>query len=56
MILYYIGRNSWSKIFQRTKEPFPQPFWFATFGAGVCLSRYVVDLLQPYTQDIYTIY
>ncbi len=49
---YYIGRNSWSKIFQRTKQPFPYPFWFATLGAGVCFSKYLIDLLEPYTQNI----
>ena len=47
---YYIGRNSWLKSLQRTKEPFPYPFWFATLGAGVCLSKRTIDLLKPYTQ------
>ncbi len=49
---YYIGRNSWSKTFKRTKKPFPYPFWFATLGAGVCFSKYLIDLLEPYTQNI----
>jgi fringe protein len=45
---YYIGRNSWSNKFKQTKEP----FWFASLGAGVCLSKYLIDLLQPYTRNI----
>jgi fringe protein len=49
---YYIGRNSWSSRFKRTKEPYPHSFWFATLGAGVCLSKYLIDLLQPYTRNI----
>ena len=49
---YYIGRNSWNKTVKRTKEPFPNSFWFATLGAGVCFSKYLIDLLEPYTQNI----
>ncbi len=49
---YYIGRNSWSNTFKRTKEPFPHEFWFATLGGGVCLSKYLIDLLEPYTRNI----
>jgi fringe len=45
---YYIGRNSWSKPLKRTKEPYPQAFWFATLGAGICLSGDLVDRLEPY--------
>jgi hypothetical protein len=48
---YYIGRNSWSNSLQRSKNPHPRPFWFATLGAGVCLSKHTVDLLRPYTTD-----
>ncbi|CAF1326147.1 unnamed protein product [Rotaria sordida] len=49
---YYIGRNSWSKPLNRLKQPYPYPFWFATLGAGVCLSKYLVHLLEPYTRNI----
>ncbi|CAF3365983.1 unnamed protein product [Rotaria socialis] len=49
---YYIGRNSWAKTLDRRKQPFPYSFWFATLGAGVCLSKPLVHLLQPYTQNI----
>ena len=49
---YYIGRNSWSDTIKRSKEPYPHPFWFATLGAGVCLSKRSVDLLQPYTSSV----
>ncbi|CAF1256121.1 unnamed protein product [Adineta steineri] len=47
---YYIGRTSWPNALQRSKEPFPSPFWFATLGAGVCLSKQTIHLLKPYTQ------
>jgi fringe protein len=47
---YYIGRTSWSDTLKRSKEPFPHPFWFATLGAGVCLSKRALKLLKPYTQ------
>ncbi|CAF1103513.1 unnamed protein product [Rotaria sp. Silwood1] len=49
---YYIGRNSWLKALNRLKQPYPYPFWFATLGAGVCLSKYLVYLLQSYTYNI----
>ncbi len=49
---YYIGRSSWSHQIGRTKQPFPHPFWFATLGAGVCLSKTLVHLLESYTQPI----
>ena len=49
---YYIGRNSWSDTVKRSKEPFPYPFWFATLGAGVCLSKRTIQLLFPYTQNV----
>ena len=49
---YYIGRNSWPETLKRSKEPYPQPFWFATLGAGVCFSRRLIDLLEPYTREI----
>jgi fringe protein len=48
---YYIGRTSWPDTLKRSKEPFPQPFWFATLGAGVCLSKRTINLLKPYTQS-----
>jgi fringe protein len=48
---YYIGRTSWADTLKRTKEPFPQPFWFATLGAGVCLSKRAIKLLKTYTQS-----
>ncbi len=48
---YYIGRPSWPDTVKRSKEPFPSPFWFATLGGGVCLSKRTVILLRPYTQD-----
>jgi len=47
---YYIGRTSWPDSLKRTKEPFPRPFWFATLGAGVCLSKPTIKLLKPYTE------
>ncbi len=47
---YYIGRTSWSNALKRSKDPFPNPFWFATLGAGVCLSKRTVTLLEPYTR------
>jgi fringe protein len=49
---YYIGRTSWSDSLKRSKEPFPYPFWFATLGAGVCLSKPTVYLLEPYTRNV----
>lgn len=49
---YYIGRASWSDTIKRSKEPFPHPFWFATLGAGVCLSKTAVILLEPYTRSV----
>ena len=49
---YYIGRNSWPATLKRSKEPYPQPFWFATLGAGVCFSRRLVELLEPYTREV----
>lgn len=49
---HYIGRNSWTKPLQRRKKPFPYPFWFGTLGAGVCLSKYLIDLLEPYTNNV----
>jgi len=49
---YYIGRTSWSDSIKRSKEPFPYPFWFATLGAGVCLSKRTVNLLKPYTENV----
>ena len=42
---YYIGKNSWAGPLHRTKEPYPSPFWFATLGAGVCLSQRTVTRL-----------
>ena len=48
---YYIGRASWPDTLKRSKEPFPYPFWFATLGAGVCLSKRTLTLLKPYTQN-----
>jgi len=48
---YYIGRASWPDTLKRSKEPFPNPFWFATLGAGVCLSKRALILLEPYTQN-----
>ena len=50
---YYIGRNSWPETLKRSKEPFPYPFWFATLGAGVCLSKDLVQRLEPYTQQVH---
>ncbi|CAF1064878.1 unnamed protein product [Rotaria sordida] len=47
---YYIGRNSWSTTFKRTKNPYPYHFWFATLGAGVCLSKGILHLLDFHTQ------
>ena len=47
---YYVGRPSWPHALQRSKAPFPYPFWFATLGAGVCLSKRTVYLLKPYIQ------
>lgn len=49
---HYIGRNSWSDTLKRSKEPFPQPFWFATLGAGVCLSKESIRQLRPFTKTI----
>jgi hypothetical protein len=49
---YYIGRNSWNHTLNRSKKPFPYPFWFATLGAGVCLSKYLIHRLRPYTGNI----
>ncbi|CAF3095562.1 unnamed protein product [Rotaria socialis] len=49
---YYVGRASWSDTIKRSKEPFPYPFWFATLGAGVCLSKHSISLLEPYTQSV----
>lgn len=49
---HYIGRNSWSDTLKRSKEPFPHPFWFATLGAGVCLSKESIRLLRPYTTSV----
>lgn len=49
---YYIGRTSWLKPIQRTKKPYPYPFWFATLGAGVCFSKQLLHRLQPYTRNI----
>jgi fringe protein len=49
---YYIGRTSWNNTIRRSKEPFPYPFWFATLGAGVCLSKRTVNLLKPYTKNV----
>ena len=46
---FYIGRNSWPNQLKRSKEPYPHAFWFATLGAGVCLSKRVIVLLRPYT-------
>lgn len=48
---YYIGRTSWSDSLKRSKEPFPNPFWFATLGAGVCLSKATVYRLQPFVHN-----
>ncbi|UJR26861.1 hypothetical protein I4U23_008172 [Adineta vaga] len=48
---YYIGRNSWPDTVKRSKEPYPNPFWFATLGAGVCLSKRTIQLLKPFTQN-----
>lgn len=47
---YYIGRNSWNTTFKRKKNPHPHDFWFATLGAGVCLSKHTLHLLESYTQ------
>lgn len=47
---YYIGRPSWSDSLKRLKNPFPYPFWFATLGAGVCLSKRTINLIKPYTE------
>ncbi|CAF3870701.1 unnamed protein product, partial [Rotaria sp. Silwood1] len=49
---YYIGRNSWNNTFKRKKDPYQRHFWFATFGAGVCLSKRIIDLLEPYTRTV----
>ena len=49
---YYIGRNSWPNEVKRSKKPFPYPFWFATLGAGVCLSKSLVYRLQSYTRNV----
>jgi fringe protein len=49
---YYIGRNSWNKTFKRKKNIHPGHFWFATLGAGVCLSKRTVSLLKPYTENV----
>ncbi|CAF0977074.1 unnamed protein product [Adineta steineri] len=48
---YYIGRNSWNTKFGRKKnKAYPGDFWFATLGAGVCLSKRTLHLLEPYTR------
>ena len=47
---YYIGRNSWNKTFTRKKNLYPREFWFATLGGGVCFSKQILYLLEPYTQ------
>lgn len=49
---YYIGRNSWLRMFKRNKKPYPYDFWFATLGAGVCLSKKTIHLLENYTQTV----
>ncbi|CAF1020169.1 unnamed protein product [Rotaria sordida] len=49
---YYIGRASWSNTIKRSKEPYPYSFWFATLGAGICLSKRTIYLLKPYTQSV----
>ncbi|CAF0782084.1 unnamed protein product [Adineta ricciae] len=49
---YYIGRNSWPSTLKRTKHPYPTPFWFATLGAGVCLSKRTIQLLNPHVQNV----
>ncbi|CAF0736928.1 unnamed protein product [Didymodactylos carnosus] len=51
-IPYYIGRNSWNTTLYRNKNPFPIPFWFATLGAGICLSSKLLHLLKPYTTNV----
>ncbi|CAF1437763.1 unnamed protein product [Didymodactylos carnosus] len=51
-IPYYIGRNSWNTSLNRRKNPFPVSFWFATLGAGICLSSKLLQLLKPYTTSI----
>ncbi|CAF3689886.1 unnamed protein product [Rotaria sp. Silwood1] len=50
----YDSSNVFFSIFERNrlKQPYPYPFWFATLGAGVCLSKYLVYLLQSYTYNI----
>ena len=47
---YYIGRNSWITPFKRKKKSYTGDFWFATLGAGVCYSKKLIYLLEPYTQ------
>ena len=49
---YYIGRNSWKEPFKRATQLRPTTFWFATLGAGVCLSKSLIDLLRPYTMIV----
>ncbi|CAF4781886.1 unnamed protein product [Rotaria sp. Silwood1] len=49
---YYIGRASWSDTVKRSKEPYPYSFWFATLGAGVCLSKRTIILLESYTKSV----
>lgn len=43
---FYIGRNSWNETLKRKKNPHPRPFWFATLGAGVCLSKKTIQRLK----------
>ena len=45
---YYIGRNSWLRPVGRKKKP----FWFGTLGAGVCLSKSLLNRLKPYTSNV----
>ncbi|CAF1335563.1 unnamed protein product [Adineta steineri] len=49
---YYIGRNSWNISFKRRKKSHSGRFWFATLGAGVCLSKRTLHMLKPYTRTV----
>ncbi|CAF3945511.1 unnamed protein product [Adineta steineri] len=37
---------------EKKKEAYPGDFWFATLGAGVCLSKRTLHLLEPYTRTV----
>ncbi|UJR24412.1 hypothetical protein I4U23_005788 [Adineta vaga] len=54
-IPYYIRRNSWNTTFKRKKPSYSRHFWFATSGAGICLSRRTssIQFMNGYLKEFY---